>query len=1131
MNNYTKAVFVILASLTCSLTYAQPWAKPSMLSTEQLKKKSLNFYDLQETFNRYWEGKNSSIEENENIEEGGYQQFKRAEWFLKPRVFPTGNFNSLALYNEYKNYKNKAASQHVAPSTAAANWTFIGPDVVPTDGGGLGRINCMAFYPGQPDTMFIGAACGGLWRTNDGGATWSSNTDLLPSLSISEIVINPAHPDTMYLATGDKYGIYFQYEVIGHYSAGILMSSDGGATWNQTSLNLTQAQNILYQRLIINPLNPSILILAASNGIYRTIDGGANWTNVQAGGMFYDLEFNAGNPSTVYAVNGDNFYRSTDGGATWNIYGGTLAFSGDRVSVETTPADTNVVYVWDLGNQFYYSANGGASFTLRGTPGCTPYGYYDDVISVSPVDENTLYAGGLNVAKSTNGGVSWNTITDWNGFPSPDYTHADHHAIEFFPGSNTNVFVVNDGGIFKTTNGGTVWTDITAGIGISQFYRFANDQTDPSLIYAGAQDNGTDRYNGTSWDRVFGADGMECMIDFNNSNNVYVAYQGGGLQKSTDGGVSFTGIAPCGGDWTTPYEMSPINPDHIYSACYDIYESLDAGLSWNTLSTGLSMADAFYCFKVAPSDPNTMYAAEFGHIFRTANHGTTWTEITGTLPVSNAAITFIAIKDINPDELWVTFSGYSAGNKVFYSDDGGTTWLNVSGTLPNIPVTCIIYQNNSNDILYIGTDFGVFQTDNTLNDWLPYNTGLPNVIIDELEIQYGVSKLRAATYGRGVWESDLAVSVLVPVDAGTFAIVSPQGSYCDSLVNVIVRIRNYGVDTLTSVDVNYFFDANAPQVYNWSGSLAHNATVDITLPSATMSPGAHTFTAFTSNPNGVIDNNPANDSHSSNFFINTVGIPTPIVEGFESGIFPPSNWNLNNSGGLMSLYNGTGGFGNSTHCVKVDFYAVQNGTALLSPPSVNLYNLIPPIIVDFDVAYRQFNNTYHDSLFVDVSSDCGVTFTRLYSKGDQILSTTTPSNNIFVPLSTEWRKDTVDITAYAGAPAFEIRFIAKSGFGNNLYLDNINIHSNTVGITENKLNNDVLLYPNPSSGKFYLQLPASAKYISAKVTDVLGNEVWNAKAIIANKTVIDLSGKAKGVYFLEIKSNGFNATRKLSLMD
>jgi hypothetical protein len=331
--------------------------------------------------------------------------------------------------------------------------------------------------------------------------------------------------------------------------------------------------------------------------------------------------------------------------------------------------------------------------------------------------------------------------------------------------------------------------------------------------------------------------------------------------------------------------------------------------------------------------------------------------------------------------------------------------------------------------------------------------------------------------------------------------------------------------------VNYFFDLNTPQVYNWTGSLPHNGYVNIILPSDTLSPGAHTFTAFTSNPNGTTDNNTANDSRTSNFFIATMGIPIPIVEGFEGGVLPPASWNLINSGGLMTMFTGTGGFGNSLHCVKVNFYNIQSGTAVLSPPSVNLLNLIPPIKMDFDVAYQQYNSTYHDSLFVDVSTDCGATFTRIYAKGDNLLSTTAPSTNAFTPLSNQWRKDTVDLTAYAGAPVFEVRFIAKSGFGNNMYLDNINIHSGSVGWVENTINPGVKIYPNPSSGKFYLHLPVSIKDFSVKVVDVVGNEVWTAKISNSGRNVIDLSGKAKGVYFLKIETKEFKMVEKLSLLD
>lgn len=1111
---------------------AQPWANQSMLSTQQLKKKKLNFYDLQENFNRYWQNKKAnSIEESENIEEGGYQQFKRLEWFLKPRVYPTGEFNSEALYTEYIRFKSENQNR-ISPSTSVANWTMIGPDVVPGNAGGLGRINCMAFYPNQPDTLFAGAACGGLWRSNDGGNTWSSNTDLLPSLSISEIVINPLNPDTMYLATGDKYGIYFQYEVTGHYSAGILISTDGGLTWNQTSMNYTQAQNILFQRLIINPINPSILIVATSGGIYRSIDAGTTWNLVQAGGMFYDVEFNATSPSTIYAVDGTDFYRSTDDGFTWAQYGNIPNMSGDRTSIAVTSANANAIYVWDNGGTLYYSNNGGLSFTAKTTPNCTPYGYYDNVIAVSPVNDQVLFAGGLNASTSNNGGNTWNVVSDWNGWPNPNYSHADHHAIEFYPGSSTRVFGCNDGGIFETTNSGASWTDRTGGISISQFYRFANDQTNPYLIYAGAQDNGTDKYDGTTWNRVMGADGMECMIDYNNPLIAYVSTQGGPMHITTDGGQNFSDITPCYGDWTTPFAMHPVNSSTIYSACTDVWESTNSGSSWTPLP-GPGCPENLFSLKLCESNPNYIYTASVSHIYKTTNHGVSWTEITAGLPVSSAAITMIAVKDINPDEVWVTFSGYSSGNKVYYTNNGGVTWINVSGTLPNIPVNCIVYQNNSNDIVYAGTDFGVFYTDNTLNDWVAYNTGLPNVIVDELEIQYTISKLRAATYGRGVWESDLTTSVLFQTDVGVQAIISPQGNYCDSVINAIARIRNYGIDTITSFTLSYYFDANPAQTLPWTGVLPPLSTVDIPLPQTILSPGGHTFTSSTSLPNGVSDLNTVNDIRTSNFNIKTLGIPTPVTEGYEIGGFPPGNWTLQNSGGLLSLYTGTGGFGASAHCMMANYYNITSGTAYFISPEFNLLNTIAPAQIAFDVAYREYSNLYHDSLFVSISSDCGATYMQVYSKGDGVLATTTPSTNYFIPLASEWRRDSIDISSYIGSPNLLVRFETKSGFGNNLFIDNINILTNGfVGNNSISIKSDeIYVYPNPSSNIFNLNFKPSGENYKIKVFNGLGEQVWyKDKAAASGYEVIDLRKQASGIYYIEISGNSSPKIMKLSLM-
>ncbi|MCX6274299.1 MAG: T9SS type A sorting domain-containing protein [Bacteroidetes bacterium] len=1117
---------------------AQPYMNPNILSTAGHK---TTLGDVSKSFDQYWDSRDPDmLNEQENAEEGGYQQFKRAEAFMKQRTFPSGNFfNPEVLYKEYLNYKPKFEAANSGRfgnghnNISTANWTFIGPAQVPGGGGGAGRINCLTIDPVNSNTLWIGAACGGLWKSTDGGATWGTNTDLLPSISISDIVIDPTNTSIMYLATGDKYGIYWQYETIGQYSAGLLKSTDGGLTWNPTGLNYTQNNVTIIQRLIMNPSNTSMMYAATNNGIYITSDAGATWTQ-QVTGKYYDIEFCPNTPTTLYCGDSIRTYKTVNGGTTWSPMP-TITSTG-RTSIAVTPANPNAVFVWSEGGGFYYSNNLGVSFITRSDPNgaAGPYGYYDYVLAVSPIDENILFAGGLNVARSTNGGTAWTTVSDWSGWPNANYSHADNHDLQFGPASSQVIYSMNDGGIFKSTNQGGAWTDLSSGLDIKQYYRLACSYQSPGIIYAGAQDNGTDRVNGATSYRVNGADGEECLVDYGNENVVFVSSQGGYFQKSTDGGNTFTGMSASGSDWTSPIIMDRNSNNIMYLGSTAVQKSTDTGDNWSTISP--SQPGAIYSLEVSYSAPNTIYAATFGNIIRTTN-GTSWTDITGPLPVGQAAITGIAISSVNPDVAWVTFSGYAAGQKVYQTDNGGTTWVNVSGTLPNIPVNCIEYQDNSTDILYIGTDFGVFWKDGTMNDWLPYNTNLPNVIIDELEIYYPTSKLRAATYGRGIWETDLAVSTLLALDCGVGGIISPAGNSCDTTFTPVIRVYNYGVDTLHSFVLHYYLDAQSQQTYTWNGALASLGHVDVTLASFNLTGGAHTFTAFTSDPNTFVDQNPGNDSRTSTFSIlsNPSVVQAPITEGFSNAAFPPPGWTLENSSGLWIRSTTVGGFGTSSQSAQAQMYSINSGEDKIISGYIDFTNLVAPITLSFDVAYAQYSTTYHDSLIVDLYSDCDAAGTRVYAKGDALLSTAPLTTNIFVPTSSQWRNDVINLDSYAGHSALEIRIIAKTGYGNDLYLDNININGINVGIGEAKnTENHVSVFPNPASGKAFVEVNASqTKNVSINVLDLLGNSITSINDASFNgmkRYEIDLNKLSAGIYFIKVDAGDFQSTQRINVI-
>jgi photosystem II stability/assembly factor-like uncharacterized protein len=516
-----KTVLLLLACSVMTTMEAQKFKNDPLLAARPAGKK-VTFWDVQKAFESFWKDKEASREEAENAEEGGWQQFRRWEWFMKQRTYPKGEFpNPEILFNEYRLYKNQH-TQKSGQSVTAANWSFMGPAVVPANGGGAGRLNCMEFDPANTNIIWAGAACGGLWKSTNGGSTWSSNTDLLPSLSISEIVINPSNTQIMYLATGDKYGVFSGYETWGHYSAGVLKSTDGGVTWNATGLSYSLANVTLIQRLIIDPSNTNVLYAATNAGIFKTTNAGASWTSLLAG-SFFDIELHPTNSSILYAGDATGVLRTTNAGAAWSYVSGVTSLG--RTSLAVTPASAASVYVWSEGGGFYYSSNAGVSFTARTDPDptCTAYGYYDMVLEVSPSNLNVVSVGGLKTAISTNGGSTWTVVSNWSSHTAANYSHADNHALKFLPGSSTTLFSCNDGGLFKTTNQGSNWSDLSTGINIKQYYRMGGSYLTSTLMYAGAQDNGTDKITGMNTsEQVYGGDGEDCLVDYTNDNIVFV---------------------------------------------------------------------------------------------------------------------------------------------------------------------------------------------------------------------------------------------------------------------------------------------------------------------------------------------------------------------------------------------------------------------------------------------------------------------------------------------------------------------------------------------------------------------------------------------------------------------------------
>ncbi len=775
---------VMLFLLAITNIDAQEWTK----NLPQKDPSELTFFDYQNAFYQYCD--ELGVDEGYYFDEygekhkmAGWKQFKRWEWFWEQLIDPkTGKFPNFSAEDMVRKYYNPP--QQLPNGLATATWTSLGP--ISSGGGyaGLGRINCIAFHPTDNNTFWVGTPAGGIWKTTNGGSSWTVLNNGTGVLGVSDIVIpsDYAASHTIYIATGDR-------DATDNRSIGVLKSTDGGVTWNTTALNYNLSQNQLVTRLLLDPNDDNTLIAVTKDGVFRTTDGGTTWPMISNPAYYFiDMEYKPGDFNTLYGAtrSSGDIWRSTDGGVNWTR---VLNSAGSRVELAVSPANASVVYalVGAPDNSLfgvYKSTNSGASFSLvydgslanhnllgyyTDQSGSGGQAFYDLSLEVSNTDANTVFVGGVITFKSTDGGTTFNAISCWtasNTYNSAGVpvVHADKHKLQYR--SNGDLFECNDGGVYISNDNGSTWTDKTNGMVISQMYRLGVSQTVATETQCGLQDNGTKLITGGVWSDVRGGDGMECIIDYTDVNVQYNTYTNGKIDRTDNHWMNSHSIKPTGSDgaWVTPYVLDPVDHNTVYAGYQHIYKSTDKGENWSIIYN-LDSGDKFRALAVAPSNTQYIYASEPYTLWKTTDGGTNWTDITTGLP--GGFITYIAIKNDDPNTVWVTLSTYT-GNSVYQTTDGGSNWTNISTGLPAVPVNTIVQDKLVTDQvdLYAGTYNGVYYKAGAAN-WAPFNGGLPNVDVRELEIYYAPnpsdSKLRAASYGRGLWETPIIAPCSVTI--------------------------------------------------------------------------------------------------------------------------------------------------------------------------------------------------------------------------------------------------------------------------------------------------------------------------------------------------------------------------------
>ena len=727
---------------------------------------------------------------------------------------PEGKFN--AAFNKMKSdeeRKNKNNSERMGAAMSAAQtspWVPLAPKNF------AGRILCLAFHPTNQSVMWAGSASGGLWKTTNGGTgatngiNWTSVPTGFPVLGISAIAVNPSNANELYVGTGEIYNIGgngFQGHndriFRGSYGIGILKTTDGGTTWIK-ALDFSASSLKGVADIIINPLKPSTIFAATTDGVYRSHNSGANWTLIHSTIMAMDICMKPGDTSTLFVgagnftSTGNGIYKSTNAGAAvpsfTKLTSGLPTSISGMVRLHISANNVNKVYA-SIGKSpgsstssgLYSSTNGGSSWTkASSTAYINNQGWYAHDVVASPSNANTIYVAEMDMYKSTSGGGTLTKVSDWSLWnfnnttvgtlsegTTSKYVHADIHHLYISPFSTTTIFAVSDGGVFKSTNSASSFVSLNGGLQTAQIYaNMAASTVDPNFMICGLQDNATFLYQGNpGCVRKIGGDGFSAAITPGNDNICFGSLYYFTIYKSTNKGSTFSTVNNNSGDaenacFSAPLVMSKSSPSTMYGGTIYVKKSTNAGTNWSNANGGVILSNSSApLLKMAVSDYNVnkVYASTVpgggarSRLFKSTNGASSFTEITSTLP--DRYYTDITIDPTNDDRVLVTLSGFGSGH-IYYSANGGASWTDISGNLPDAPHNTTIFDPANPQTIVVGNDLGVYYTTGFVDgsvapEWYPYNDGLSDATMVMDIVVAANNKLRLGTHGKGLWECDM----------------------------------------------------------------------------------------------------------------------------------------------------------------------------------------------------------------------------------------------------------------------------------------------------------------------------------------------------------------------------------------
>lgn len=758
-------------------------------------------FDTRVEWKKAFKAKFRELSKDENFK----QRFpeKAWDWFYSRRMGGKTGFIPVD-YREVALRHTERFCQPVRGLAADADWRPLGP--YPP----RGRIKDICVHPQNENVIYVGSASGGVWKTTDQGLNWVNLTDnKISSLGIGSLIMNPSDPNNLYAGLGEGLAGKI-YEPLG---TGVYRTNDGGVNWTLTPGSGNNAMQVTVdlrfgansQTLFAACLGVKYGYSYQGHGLFMTTDGGNTWVKKMAQ-RCWSISVDPSNANNLVVTTEESdhawIYYSTDGGNNFTRAAIPNDTTSKRIEIDRCKNQPQNLFalVGSSGplSGIWKSTDGGKNWTVCALDGIPMTDdnekpgqmYYNNCIAVVPNDPNTVYIGtNLRAYKTTNGGTNWNSIAYWwvpNQLNLP-YIHADHHGIAFGASPST-VYYATDGGFFVSKDSGKTWLERNNNLLCTQIYRNANSATIENKLMIGCQDNSvyvTNQNGNWSYIPWFG-DGFECIIDRDVPNYVYSTnYYGSNVLFSNAGGETqdawYYLRDPQGGNgipanemgaWVVPFVADPLDPTMLYLGLANIYRTQisrkpsneNPGLpTWTKIYTGAGGTKYMEVMRLSygPTNRKVFFIqsglSEAVSLFRMNLDGTS-VELLKQPRVG--FINDIACDPNNNSNVWICYSDIfsypSEKSRIYKSTDMGNTWQDKTSNLPKtLPVSAIFIDPDNTNTIIIGTDLGCYRSDDDGASWYQFNNGFANVVVTDLAYFPAGRKLRAATYGRGMWETPL----------------------------------------------------------------------------------------------------------------------------------------------------------------------------------------------------------------------------------------------------------------------------------------------------------------------------------------------------------------------------------------